>query len=50
MLSLKPLLAHRLTSNQELYPSIVEEYIQAIMEAAWRVKIWALSGQKPVVV
>lgn len=50
MLSLKPLLAHRVTTDIDLYPDIVEKYIEGIVEAAWIVKIWAFSAQKPIAV
>ncbi|GAA5799216.1 S-adenosyl-L-methionine-dependent methyltransferase [Helicostylum pulchrum] len=50
MLSLKPLLAHRVSADIELYPEIVEKYIEGIVEASWIVKIWAYSAQKPIAV
>jgi hypothetical protein len=47
MLSIKPLLAHRLSANTDLYSTIVDRYIEGIKQAGWKVKIWAICAQKP---
>lgn len=47
MLSIKPLVAHRVCQNTDLYPTIVDRYMEGINQANWKVKIWAVSGQKP---
>lgn len=48
MLSLKPMLAHRLTTNPDLYNGIVDRYIDGITRVGWRVKVWAYCAQKPI--
>ncbi|KAL7314878.1 hypothetical protein PS15m_006393 [Mucor circinelloides] len=48
MLSIKPLLAHRFGTNTDMYNSIVDRYIEGITQAGWKVKIWALCGQKRI--
>jgi len=48
MLSIKPLLAHRFGTNTDMYNSIVDRYIEGITQAGWKIKIWALCGQKKI--
>ncbi|KAI7901348.1 S-adenosyl-L-methionine-dependent methyltransferase [Cokeromyces recurvatus] len=48
MLSIKPILAQRLNADNEKYKTIVDNYIEGITQAGWKVKMWALCGQKPV--
>ncbi|EPB91728.1 hypothetical protein HMPREF1544_01439 [Mucor circinelloides 1006PhL] len=48
MLSIKPLLAHRFGTSTDMYNSIVDRYIEGITQAGWKVKIWALCGQKRI--
>ncbi|OAD06794.1 hypothetical protein MUCCIDRAFT_155396 [Mucor lusitanicus CBS 277.49] len=48
MLSIKPLLAHRFGTSTDMYNSIVDRYIEGITQAGWKVKIWALCGQKKI--
>ncbi|KAG2204896.1 hypothetical protein INT46_009849 [Mucor plumbeus] len=48
MMSIKPLLAHRFGASTDLYNTIVDRYIEGITQAGWKVKIWALCGQKKI--
>jgi hypothetical protein len=47
MLSIKHILAHRLCQNTDLYPAIVDRYMEGISQANWKVKVWAVAGRKP---
>ncbi|KAI8991356.1 S-adenosyl-L-methionine-dependent methyltransferase [Mycotypha africana] len=44
MLSIRPMLAHRFESAD--YNAVVDQYIDGITQAGWKVKLWALCGQK----
>ncbi|GAN04708.1 type 11 methyltransferase [Mucor ambiguus] len=35
-------------TNTDMYNSIVDRYIEGITQAGWKVKIWALCGQKKI--
>ncbi|KAI8636437.1 S-adenosyl-L-methionine-dependent methyltransferase [Parasitella parasitica] len=50
MLSIKPLLAHRFSASKttDKYNSEVDRYIEGITHAGWKVKLWALCGQKKI--
>lgn len=43
MLSIRPLLAHRFPDS---YDRIIDQYIQGVTQAGWKVKMWAFCGQK----
>ncbi|OBZ82699.1 Demethylmenaquinone methyltransferase [Choanephora cucurbitarum] len=47
LLSIKPMLAHRFSSDVEMFPTIVDRYIEGVAQAGWKVKMWAICGQKP---
>ncbi|KAI9476027.1 MAG: S-adenosyl-L-methionine-dependent methyltransferase [Benjaminiella poitrasii] len=49
MISIKPLLAQRFKADNEKYKSIVDRYIEGVTQAGWKVKMWALCGQKPAI-
>lgn len=46
LISIKHLLAHRLSANTDLYPTIVDRYMEGITQAGWKVKVWAIAAQK----
>ncbi|KAI7896581.1 S-adenosyl-L-methionine-dependent methyltransferase [Mucor mucedo] len=48
ILSLKPMLAHRVTTDPAQYSSAVDRYMNGITNVGWRVKVWAYCAQKPL--
>lgn len=47
MLSLRPMLANRFKGGPDTYDKVIDDYIEGITQAGWRVKMWAFCAQKP---
>ncbi|KAG1232552.1 hypothetical protein G6F68_005757 [Rhizopus microsporus] len=49
MLALKPVLVHKIVENPDEYSSVIDDYIEGLIEEHWTPKLIAWAAQKPFI-